>query len=127
MKLVTLALILTLISMLSPAQTPAPSSASKTGIEGVITVAPIHPGPVRPGMQSSAPLANTTLVISDQTGTVAEFATDGQGRFKVSIQPGRYRVIKKEQQKIGHCGPFDVDVTAGQMTKVEWQCDTGMR
>jgi hypothetical protein len=37
-------------------------------------------------------------------------------------------VTKKDRQKgIGRYGPFDVDVAAGQMTKVEWQCDTGMR
>jgi hypothetical protein len=28
---------------------------------------------------------------------------------------------------IAQYGPFDVDVVAGQMTKVEWQCDTGIR
>ena len=59
---------------------------------------------------------------------VAEFTTDGEGRFKVSLAPGHYSVTKKDQQKgIGRYGPFDVDVAAGQMTKVEWHCDTGMR
>ena len=24
-------------------------------------------------------------------------------------------------------GPFPVDITAGQVTKVEWKCDTGMQ
>ena len=107
--------------------TPAPA-ASGTGIEGVITISPTHPGPARPGIQSSRPLANTTFVVSNPNGSVAEFTTDDQGHFRVSLGPGHYSVMKKDQQsRIGRYGPFDVDVAAGQMTKVEWSCDTGMR
>ena len=99
-----------------------------TAIEGVITVGPTHGGPVRPGMISSRPLANTTFIVGNENGAVAEFTTDEQGRFKVSLAPGHYTVTKKDKQKgIGRYGPFEVDVTAGQTTKVEWQCDTGMR
>jgi len=102
--------------------------AVDTGIEGVITVGPTHGGPVRPGIPSSKPLANATFVVGNDSGAVAEFTTNAQGRFKVSLAPGHYTVTKKDRQKgIGRYGPFDVDVTAGQMTKVEWQCDTGMR
>jgi hypothetical protein len=28
---------------------------------------------------------------------------------------------------IGKYGPFDVDVVAGKMTRVTWECDTGIR
>ena len=79
-------------------------------------------------MASSAPLANATFVVGNESGGVTEFTTDEKGRFKVSLEPGHYTVTKKDHQKgIGRYGPFDVDVTAGEMTKVEWQCDTGMR
>jgi len=111
----------------SPTTTPIPET-SDTGIEGVITLSPTHPGPVRPGIISSKPLANATFIVGNEAGAVAEFTTDAQGRFKVSVAPGHYAVTKKERQKgIGRYGPFDVNVVAGQMTKVEWQCDTGMR
>lgn len=100
----------------------------ETGIEGVITISPIHGGPVRPGIPSSKPLANTTFVVSNATSAVTEFTTDDQGRFKIALAPGHYSVAKKgEQHKIGRCGPFEVDVGAGQVTRVEWQCDSGMR
>src|SRR5215471_8820093 len=105
---------------------PEPSSAG-TGIEGVITVSPSHPGPVRPGMTSTAPLANAPFTVSNQTGTVAEFMTDDQGRFQLTVAPGHYSVTRRNQGKIGRCGPFEVDVTNGQMTKIEWRCDSGMR
>jgi hypothetical protein len=104
--------------------TPMP----ETGIEGVITISPSHGGAVRPGITSSKPLANTTFVVSGGSGSATEFITDNQGRFKIVLAPGRYSVAKKgEQHKIGRYGPFDVDVTAGQIAKVEWRCDSGMR
>jgi len=112
------------------AQTPSPTPIAEveTGIEGVITIWPIHGGPVRPGSQSSKPLANTTFSVSNEASAVGEFTTDDQGRFKVALPPGHYIVSKKGWQKgIGRYGPFDVDVAGGQVTKVEWRCDSGMR
>ena len=59
---------------------------------------------------------------------VASFKTDDQGHFRVSLPPGHYTVSRKSgQSRIGRFGPFDVDVTAGQVTKVQWSCDSGMR
>ena len=112
------------------AQTPSPTPMAQveTGIEGVITISPIHGGPVRPGIPSSKPLADTTFSVSNETGAVTEFTTDDQGRFKVALAPGHYSVVKKGWQKgIGRYGPFDVHVAAAQVTKVEWRCDSGMR
>jgi hypothetical protein len=99
-----------------------------TGIEGVITIAPIHPGPAREGILNSRPLANTTFVVEKEKGVTASFTTNDQGRFRVSLAPGHYTVFMKwKNLGIGHYGPFDVDVVAGRMTKVQWECDTGMR
>ena len=109
------------------AQTSPAPNPGETGIAGVITMAPAHPGPVRPGMTSSAPLKNVPFVVSNQTQTVAEFMTDDQGGFKLTLAPGHYTVTRKDQPKIGRCGPFDLDVVNGQLTKVEWRCDSGMR
>ncbi len=113
---------------LASAQTPTATPETGTGVEGVITLGPTHPGPVRPGMISSKPLANATFVVGNEKGAVATFTTDDQGRFRISLAPGHYTVsLKDKKGGIGRYGPFDVDVVAGQMTKVEWQCDTGMR
>jgi hypothetical protein len=122
---ITLLLSVTLSSSL--AQTP-PTSDVKTGIEGVITVSPIHGGPAQVGVPNSGPLPNTAFVVHNEKGPVASFSTDDQGRFRVTLAPGHYTVsIKERRGGIGRYGPFDVDVVASQMTKVEWQCDTGMR
>jgi hypothetical protein len=108
-----------------PGQT---QSGSETGIEGVITIDPTRPGPVRADAPSSRPLANTTFVVENQKGETTSFTTDDQGHFRTLLAPGHYKVsLKGRTSSIGRYGPFEVDVVAGQTTKVQWQCDSGMR
>ena len=114
----------------SPAQTPSPApSNSETGIEGTISLGPTQGGPIRAGVPSTRPFANIDFVVMEGERTVASFKTDGQGQFRVLLPPGHYTVAMKEKRsgKVGRYGPFEVDVTAGPSTRVEWQCDTGMR
>ncbi|HKS31467.1 MAG TPA: hypothetical protein VJR28_03585 [Chthoniobacterales bacterium] len=101
---------------------------SATGLEGAITVGPVHGGPARAGVPDSKPLGNTAFIAEDQNGTVVPFTTDDHGRFHLSLEPGHYTVSLKEKRgAIGRYGPFKADVAAGQMTKVQWRCDTGIR
>jgi hypothetical protein len=102
---------------------------SATGIEGVITIASIRPGPIKKDMPVSGPFANGTFVVQSQAGiTIASFTTDADGRFRVFVPPGHYTVSKKGGKSgPGYFGPFDIDVTAGKTTTVEWRCDSGMR
>jgi hypothetical protein len=104
-------------------------SESGTGIEGVIKVAPIRPGPIKAGDErpQSAPLPNAVFNVTNEKGMVNSFTTDSQGRFRISLTPGHYAVSLAEHRFPHPCGPFDVDVITGKMTRVEWQCDTGMR
>jgi hypothetical protein len=120
-----LAVFLALITI--PLAMGQPSPESMTGVEGVITVGPIVPGPVREGVASSAPLANFTFAIANEKGVVTSFTTDAQGRFRVSLAPGHYTISASRKIGMHGCGPFDVDVVAGKMTIAEWECDTGMR
>jgi len=103
-------------------------SGSETGIEGVITISPTKPGPARVDAPSSQPLTNATFVVENQKSEVTSFTTDGQGRFRTSLAPGHYKVsLKGKRSGVGKFGPFEVDVVAGQMTRVQWQCDSGLR
>lgn len=103
-------------------------SGSEPGIEGVITISPTMPGPVRADAPSSQPLADATFVVENQNGEVTSFTTDGQGRFRTSLAPGHYKVsLKGKRTGVGKFGPFEVDVVAGQMTRVQWHCDSGLR
>jgi hypothetical protein len=100
-----------------------------TGIEGVITVSPTRPGPIRAGsdVPNAAPLPNAVFSVENEKGKVTSFTTDNQGRFRVSLKPGHYVIALAEHRFPRPCGPFEIDVESAKMTKVEWRCDTGMR
>jgi Carboxypeptidase regulatory-like domain len=128
MKPATFSTVLTFLFMFalfSPGQTP---SGAETGIEGIITISPIQPGPVRADSPASRPLANAAFAVENEKGEVASFTTDDQGHFRTSVPPGHYKVsMKGRKSSIGRFGPFEVDVEPGKMTKVQWQCDSGIR
>jgi hypothetical protein len=106
-------------------QTP---SGGGSGIEGTITISPARPGPVREGEAASIPLANATFVVENNQSEVALFTTDDKGHFRASLPPGHYKVsLKGRKSGIGRFGPFEVDVAAGKLTNVQWECDSGMR
>ena len=104
------------------------ASAGETGVEGIILISPTRGGPVRPGMETSAPLREIEFVVRKGDETVATFKTDAEGKFRVPLSPAHYTVSRANWVgRIGRYGPFEVDVTAGQMSKVKWTCDSGMR
>jgi hypothetical protein len=115
-------------ALLGP-MTLAVEPESDTGIQGTIRVGPVHGGPSRAGVPDFKALANAAFAVtSGGGGELASFTTDAEGRFYVSLPPGRYVVSMKEKKpKIGHFGPFAATVVEGKITNVEWMCDTGMR
>ena len=109
----------------SAGQTP---SAGESGIEGVITISPASPGPITADALASIPLANATFAVEKNNGEVTSFITDDQGRFRVSLPPGHYKIsLKGRKTTIGRFGPFEADVAPGKMTNVQWECDSGIR
>lgn len=102
--------------------------SAETGIEGVMSITPVTGGPIREGAPESKPLPSIEFVVMKGEEQVASFQTDEEGRFKVSLEPGHYRVSKAgPKTRVGHWGPFEVDVVEGQVTKVHWTCDSGMQ
>lgn len=109
----------------SAGQTP---SGGESGIEGIITISPARPGPIRADAPGSVPLANATFAVEKNNGEVTSFITDDQGRFRVSLPPGHYKIaLKGRKTTIGRFGPFEADVSAGKITTVQWECDSGIR
>ena len=105
-----------------------PSPEAGTGLEGSISLQGISGGPVKQGVPDSKPLANTTFVVKQGDLTITSFTTDDQGRFRISLPSGHYTVSKKDwNSRVGFYGPFPIDITAGQIKKVQWNCDTGMQ
>ena len=121
-----------LFSITALAETPRPGSEpdgrSSSGIEGVIVVSPSRPGPIRRDDELSvAPVRNAQFAVNAGDATVKTFTTDGEGRFQVALPPGHYLIVREgAPPRIGRWR-FEADVVAGQMTKVNWTADSGMR
>jgi hypothetical protein len=109
----------------SAEQTP---SGGESGIEGIITISPARPGPIRADAPGSVPLANATFVVENNNAEVASFTTEDNGHFRAALPPGHYKIsLKGRKSSIGRFGPFEVDVSAGKITTVQWECDSGIR
>ncbi len=107
---------------------PAPSPEAGSGLEGSITLHGVSGGPVKQGVPDFRPLAKMTFEVKKGEATVATFTTDDQGGFRISLPPGHYTITKKDwKSRVGFFGPFEVDVKAGEIAKVQWRCDTGMQ
>src|ERR1044072_3149099 len=70
--------LLLMAGFVSAEQTP---SETASGIEGVISISPVRAGPVRADDPISKPLPNTSFAVENQSGEVASFTTDNEGRF----------------------------------------------
>ena len=113
-----------LFSLTAVAETPPPGTS---GIEGTIVVSPTRPGPIRKEEPSVAPVRNAQFAIKAGDATVKTFTTDGEGRFQVALPPGHYVIVREgAPPQIGRWR-FEADVVAGQVTKVNWTADSGMR
>jgi Prealbumin-like fold domain len=119
------ATLIALFFMTALAETPLPGTS---GIDGTIVVSPIRPGPIRKDDERTiAPVRNAQFAIKAGDTTVKTFTTDGEGRFQVVLPPGHYVVVREgAPPRIGRWR-FEADVIAGQMTKVSWTADSGMR
>ena len=117
----------TLIALFSitAVATPPPGTS---GLEGTIVVSPTRPGPIRKDEGLSvAPVRNVQFAIKAGDAPVKTFTTDGDGRFQVALPPGHYVIVREgAPPRIGRWR-FEADVVAGQMTKVNWTANSGMR
>jgi hypothetical protein len=119
------ATLIALFSMTAVAETPPPGTS---GIEGTIVVSPIRPGPIRKDEERRvARVRNAQFAIKAGEATVKTFTTDGEGRFQVALPPGHYVIVREAAPpRIGRWR-FEADVVVGQVTKVNWTADSGMR
>ena len=74
------------------------------------------------------PLATATFSVEKENAEVGSFITNEEGRFRVSLPPGHYKIsLKGKKTSIRRFGPFEADVAPGKMTNVQWECDSGIR
>lgn len=121
---ITAAALIALFAMTAGAETPPPGTS---GIEGTVLVSPSRPGPITKDGPSVAPARNVQFLAKAGDVIVKTFTTDGDGRFQVALPPGHYVILREGAgARIGRWR-FEADVVAGEMTKVNWTADSGMR
>ena len=121
---IIVAALIALFAMTAVAET---TPAATSGIEGTVLVSPSRPGPITKDGPSVAPVRNVQFLVKAGDATVKTFTTDSEGRFQVVLPPGHYVIVREgAAPRIGRWR-FEADVVAGQMTKVNWTADSGMR
>lgn len=101
-----------------------------SGIEGQAVLSPARPGPIRQGIPNSTPY-KTTLIIWRVEGDreITRVETGSDGRFRVELAPGTYRVGPPAQT--GRFLPRGVEETVtvepGRFARVTINFDSGMR
>jgi hypothetical protein len=103
----------------------------ESGIEGQTVISPARPGPLREGDSGSAPFQTTLVVLSASNGQpVASVETGSDGRFRVSLPPGEYRIgpsPEQQRRRFPRGGEQTVKVQPGRFSKVRLEFDSGMR
>jgi hypothetical protein len=105
---------------------------AESGIEGQTVISPIRPGPVRADdTQTTAPYPATLAIVSTSTGReVARLKTGSDGRFRVALPPGEYRIVPVQERSgkfLPRASEELVTVVSGQFAHIEIQFDSGMR
>ena len=117
-------LLVSLFPLMSRSDTPTPAPS---GIEGVILVSPNRPGPLRKDGPSAGPAGNLEFVVKKGEAKVASFTTNAEGGFRILLPSGHYTVSREDAgAAVGHWR-FEADVHPGEVAKVTWTGDSGMR
>lgn len=108
-----------------------PALDAASGIAGQALVGPIYPV-ARPGEPNTRPLAGAVIDVETADGSrlIAEVVADQDGKFRLALAPGRYRLVPKPPQPgspYPRGTPQTVVVTAGEFTSVTVNYDSGIR
>ena len=105
------------------------NEAQESGIEGIATISPVRPGPIRQGQSDEAPFKTTLIVMTEDGGSeIARFETGEDGRFQVKLPPGKYRVGPAPPiRRLPRAAEQTVTVLPGRFTQIKVPFDSGMR
>jgi hypothetical protein len=78
---------------------------SKSIVYGTLQLESCGPGPCIRGEERSTPLPGVRLVFSRDEDVVAMTTTDGQGRYRVSLEPGKYSVAAENRGGFNNLRP----------------------
>ena len=101
----------------------------ESGIEGIATIGPTKPGPIRQGESDTAPYKTALVVVTAEEGReVARFETGTDGRFRIKLPPGKYKIAPAPPiRRLPRAEEQTVEVLSGRFTQVTVAFDSGMR
>jgi len=107
----------------------APSSSGDSGIRGTVLLGPTCPVETLESPCPDRPLADVEIRVLRGSDVVATVRSDGEGRFAVALDPGRYEVqaVVEEGGPGMSAKPVDVVVTNGVFNDVNVPVDSGIR
>lgn len=99
-----------------------------SGLEGLVTVGPQCPV-VREGESCPDLPYAATLELRQSGKLVAQFNSDAQGKFRVTVRPGSYSLEPQSPggRALPAAGPQTVTVLEGQFSSVAVVYDSGIR
>lgn len=105
------------------------SSPAQGALTGLVVRGPLTPL-VRPGQPAAAPAAGVKILVYDAADQEIRTAvTDAQGRYRLSLPPGVYRVEigPLPSRQFTKDLPAQVTISPGRETRLDVHVDTGMR
>jgi hypothetical protein len=106
----------------------SPAHASGSGLYGTVRVAPATPT-CRAGSSCSRPARGFRLTFFRNGRKVATATTDARGRYRVSLDSGRYAVHagRGTPPRKAALSPSRAAVPSGRFAKRDFTYDTGIR
>jgi hypothetical protein len=109
------------------------ADASGTGISGRVTSSPTCPVETMPPQPGCAPRgfkARVRVTRASDGKVVSRVTTGSDGRFRITLRPGRYRVLARPASgaKLPSCpNAKAARVSRSGYTRVAIDCDSGIR
>jgi hypothetical protein len=104
------------------------TASGGSGIDGLVVSGPHCPVERVDSPCPDLPVAEATVVASDQAGDEAGRATSGSdGRFRLSLEPGPYTLTVEGLKGIQFAKPVAVQVPSGRYVGATLLVDTGIR
>jgi hypothetical protein len=115
-----------------PTSTPIPPGPQDTPGDGSGVYGTASAGPTCPVERADSPCPDRPVddglvrATTSDGHTAGETRTDGDGRFRMSLDPGTYDITVETQEAMS-CETARVAVEADRFTRVTISCDTGIR
>jgi hypothetical protein len=97
------------------------------GVEGIALIGPQCPVQSDDTPCPDLPYAATIEVVEAGGGWVTRLRTNADGRFRVGLEPGNYRLLPRSGDPFPIGSNVDVTVSAGAWSSVIVSFDTGIR